>query len=584
MQRRRFPRLSGKIQSPSISSNNTTEKSTIKTVNRSYYTKYNTIILIFVSCIILAILFYEHEVISKPKSVVSPPKSIEKKENKTSPSGFKKTTASAIDSYGNEENVFKQVMKRSEHFQSHCKALPEHHLGEAKPKDFDTGVDPLPEHGVHEAMQNWLDGDAKNRGEVNYPICSLPPVKECDVDQFTLILMSHTVEEDDRLKKLRSGISNLSVWSNTGEIILVWNNDRSVLEDCQKEHCQRIVQWDKDPSHKLRIFYALENGMTNNLLNRYHPSLEPKHEAIVYFDDDGPFHSELAMEVGFELWKYNSDVQIASMARNIRYPSTRMDDLQNKASDVASELYHKDDWRTHTHPYDTKTIENNLKFEGRGKIEDTGYPQFTPICHEETGDVVEYNYYVWPNFKAHMNIPSGSILHRNYLCFMWHPAFEELREYILRHPTHPDDMTMSTLVSHLSGKPLRTFPRKIKDEGKIWKKKEPGHRRLGEVVSSSSEEEISDSSPSTSSEEPRRRLLWQHKDWGNMREEAINSIVGYFGSVNPGSVGWCVGTEYQQEATGKGNMRFECKKEKFPDISEIPWMNAGGLGYDECPR
>jgi len=219
--------------------------------------------------------------------------------------------ANAVTSYRDEANVFLQIMNRSMNFQNECNSLSEHHLGEAKPKEFDTGVPPLPEHGVHIAMKTWLDQEAtgsNNRGE--YPMCSLPPTKECSVEQFTVILMSHTVEDDERLNKLRQGISGLSKWKNTGEIILVWNNQRSVLEDCTKEHCGRINKWNADDKHKLRIFWALEEGMGNNLLNRYHPSIQPQHEAIVYFDDDGPFHREIAMDVGFELWKFNADVQI----------------------------------------------------------------------------------------------------------------------------------------------------------------------------------------------------------------------------------------------------------------------------------
>jgi hypothetical protein len=166
-----------------------------------------------------------------------------------------------------------------------------------------------------------------------------------------------------------------------------------------------------------------------------------------------------------------------------------------------------------------------------------------------------------------MSLPSGSILHRSYLCFIWHPVFDELRRFILDHPTHPDDMTISTLVSHLSGKPLRTFPRYIK---------ETEHRKLSALDSEDGE---SDELPFAN--QGRRRLLWQQKDWGNMREEAINSIVGYFGSINPGSVGWCVGTEHQKNATGRGNMRFNCEPE-FPSLDMIPWLNEGGLGYDQC--
>jgi hypothetical protein len=241
-----------------------------------------------------------------------------------------------------------------------------------------------------------------------------------------------------------------------------------------------------------------------------------------------------------------------------------MSDLENEAIDLASELYKTNAWQTHVHPYDTGNVLRMMK---SSNLDEPGYPKFTPICHNQSGDVVEYNYFVFPHFKAHMSLPSGSILHRNYLCFIWHPVFEELRQFILDHPTHPDDMTISTLVSHLSGKPLRTFPRFIK---------ETKHRKLSERNAEDSELD-----EQFNPNQGRRRLLWQQKDWGNMREEAINSIVGYFGSINSGSVGWCVGTEYQQVATGKGNMRFKCEPE-FPSLDQIPWLNPGGLGYDQC--
>lgn len=281
------------------------------------------------------------------------------------------------------------------------------------------------------------------------------------------------------------------------------------------------------------------------------------------------------MNAGFELWKFNSDVQMGSMARNIRFPSKRMDALQNEASDIAAHLYKDDAWQTHVHPYDTVNVRAKME---EHNLSETGYPEFTPICHEQSGDVVQYNYFVFPHFKAHMSLPSGSILHRNYLCFVWHPAFEELRQFILDHPTHPDDMTISTLVSHLIGKPLRTFPRKIKSPPS--NENVETNRRLLETSTA----EIDDTDATEDSLPRRRRLLWQQKDWGNMREEAIDSIVGYFGSINPGSVGWCAGTEYQKGAEGKGNMRYDCISSKNPPplLTQIPWMNEGGLGHDEC--
>jgi hypothetical protein len=137
--------------------------------------------------------------------------------------------------YRDESNAFQKIMERSALFQDTCHQLPDHHLGEAKPKGFDTGVPPLPEHGVHRAMTKWLEKEAigtNDRGD--YPMCTLPPSKSCNVDTFTVILMSHTLDDDGRLKKLRNGIRYLSSWGDAGEIILVWNSAKSVLTDCQK--------------------------------------------------------------------------------------------------------------------------------------------------------------------------------------------------------------------------------------------------------------------------------------------------------------------------------------------------------------
>jgi Glycosyl transferase family 64 domain. len=320
--------------------------------------------------------------------------------------------------YRSETNVFRQVLKRSQHFQYQCQtSLLPHHLGQVQPKDFDTGVPPLPEYGIQKALLQWLEKEEQQQQQEekgqdrDYPTCQLPPSKECNVKQFTIILMSHTVSDDERLSKLHRGIQTLSSWDITGEIILVWNNLHHVLEEehCPKRQCRDLLSWDQDPHHKLRIFYALEQDgvrLENNLLNRYHPTIQPKHEAVVYFDDDGPFHSRLAMEVGFELWKRNSDVQIGSMARNIRFPSKRMNDLQNLASDLAARLYMDGDWRLGVHPYDEEEMKQweehgEKEIEEKGQYQSHGYPEFTPICQKETGDVVEYNYFVFPNFKAH---------------------------------------------------------------------------------------------------------------------------------------------------------------------------------------
>ena len=487
--------------------------------------------------------------------------------------------------YRHETNVFRQVLDRVTLTNHTCQNLPEHHLGPPPVKDFDTGVPPLPENGVFYALKEWLDKESEEKNDrKGYPICELPPMTECDVDQVTVILMSHTLDDDRRLQTMTSGIATLATDSNVAEIILVWNADRSVLEKSEKQNAERLLKWASDEKHSLRIFYSLENGLGNNLLNRYHPAIKPSQKAVLYFDDDGPFFGKGAMDVGFQLWRRNSDVQCGSMTRNIRFQSERMIEVNAETQALAMKQYGENSWQLHTHPYDTSAVKAEMVSTG---ADSPTYPPFTPVCHEKTGDLLEYNFFTFPAFNSHMSLPSGSFLHRNYLCFIWHPVFEELHQYILDHPTHPDDMIISTVVSHLSGKPIRTFPRGIaqgtpppeEDEPKPDPKKRRQLRSVHEEIgvdrySSELDEDV----------QYRRKLLWQQKNWGQMREEAINAVVGYFGSINSGSIGWCVGTKYQKgKHYHKNNRRnsIVCDPE-FPYESQIPWMNEGGQGFNQC--
>ncbi|KAK1736616.1 hypothetical protein QTG54_012638 [Skeletonema marinoi] len=130
------------------------------------------------------------------------------------------------------------------------------------------------------------------------------------------------------------------------------------------------------------------------------------------------------VDSGLEMWKRNSNVQVGAFPRNIRYLSKRMKEAGKKGLMDSIDI-----------------VTNNV--------------------HGDSGDHVEYNYFTFPDYNAHMLLPSGSILHRNFLCFIWHPAFEELRTWVVHHKTMPDDMTVSTLVSHLSGRAPRTVPQKI---------------------------------------------------------------------------------------------------------------------------
>jgi len=141
----------------------------------------------------------------------------------------------------------------------------------------------------------------------------------------------------------------------------------------------------------------------------------------------------------------------------------------------------------------------------------------------------------------------------------------------------PDDMTVSTLVSHLTGRAPRTFAKDIVASSK---------RRLSADIMSftsdqfyKSADDDDDSIQDLHADQLHRRLLWKQKNWGNMREEAINSIVGYFGSIHPGTVGWCAGTEHMKP--GRRGVHFVCQPEK-PSLDLIPWLKKGGTGHSQC--
>ncbi|KAL3826870.1 hypothetical protein ACHAXA_005712 [Cyclostephanos tholiformis] len=273
----------------------------------------------------------------------------------------------------------------------------------------------LQEGGVALSLEKWLEeNSSQSTNNDAYPKCYSPPSKSCNVTTYTLIIMSHTTE---RLQAFMEPLGlMIDTWPGLSEVIIVWNSPRETLSNAvengknkkESRYAKKLLLWDEDPSHPLRIFFSLENGLANNLLNRYHPKLAPSNEAIMYFDDDGPFWSKEAMVYGgLELWKRNSDVQVGGFPRNVRYLSDRMKRLQKITLQKSIDIIMRD-------------ADVNV-----GEI----HPTFTPLCHKVTGDHVEYNYFSFPDFAGHVLLPSGTILHRNYLCFIWHPAFEELRHW-----------------------------------------------------------------------------------------------------------------------------------------------------------
>lgn len=459
-----------------------------------------------------------------------------------------------------ERVAFESIIKRVKWTEEQCNSIPDQHIQTLTTSLKNaTDLPPLPEGGVAMALERWMREnteqqhqqqrrrqlETENNSNNDYPTCYLPPPKSCDVNTYTLVIMSHTTQ---RLEAFMDPLANMvDSWPGLTEIIIVWNSPRSTLMSAsngkERHYATKLLSWDADPTHPLRIFFSLEEGLTNNLLNRYHPKIRPKNMAVMYFDDDGPFFSKEAMvDGGLEMWRRNSNVQVGAFPRNIRFLSQRMKDLGKKGLQESIDI-----------------VANN----GHSDSSAT-YPSFTPFCRNFTGDHVEYNYFSFPDFNAHILLPSGSILHRNYLCFIWHPAFDELRNWVVHHKTMPDDMTVSTLVSHLVGRAPRSFPREISDIN-------VGRRLTDYDVVSANDFSMPNQS--------HRRLLWKKKGWADMRQEAINCIIGYFGSVHPGTVGWCAGTKYSQD---HHKHHVECKPEK-PSLSMLPWLNKGGVGYDHCP-
>lgn len=463
-----------------------------------------------------------------------------------------------------ERVVFESIIQRVQWTKQQCDDIPANQRNTVQKKlEAATDLPLLLEGGVAPALQTWLQNSPSDAAATatsrEYPTCYLPPPKSCNVTTYTLIIMSHTTE---RLQTFMDPMSSMvDSWPGMTEVIIVWNSPRdtltNVVNEKEKEYANKLLSWDTDTTHPVRIFFSLEHGLTNNLLNRYHPKVKPKNEAVMYFDDDGPFWSKEAMiDGGLELWKRNSNVQVGGFPRNVRFLSSRMKELEKVGLQQSIDLIVKD--------------QTNV-----GVDDGTGPPQFTPLCRNVTGDIVEYNYFVFPDYAAHVLLPSGTFLHRNFLCFIWHPAFEELREYVLTHKTHPDDMTVSTLVSHLAGKAPRTFPREVEVK--------KSRRLFSETVSLQEEDVDNDTTAEEyeqyKSDRSHRRLLWKQKNWGIMREEAINSILGYFGSIHPGTVGWCAGTNYQQ--VNRRGVPFVCRPEK-PTLDLVPWLQDGGVGRNQC--
>jgi Glycosyl transferase family 64 domain len=400
--------------------------------------------------------------------------------------------------------------------------------------------------------------------------CTLPPVTACDQTKLTVIFLAYN---PDRLEKMYSEMKKLLSYTEfVAELVLVWNGERDIHES---------IEYGQKVESIARIVYPIrDHGLPNDLLNRYHPQVlgALRTDCLLYYDDDGPFYSKEAIQSAFELWKRNSRHQIGAMARHIR---------------------------SSAQPVKPKDADDTL---------------FTPYC---ANDTVSYEFRFFANYDAHMVLPSGSLFHRDYLCYIWHDSMTTIRQFVFNHPVHPDDMTVSMLISQLAGVAPKVYSRRLRSPEKpkltttaVSAKQQKKTRRLMEKEEEESKaERVEDglvaygnpADAAVASENDyedhlyhqytmRRRLAaaaagmggvcWdcgsgmteQKEIWAYLRTEAIASLVRYFGSLSTGSIGWCsVDSPYY---------RYDRDGRCVPDMAEIgslPWMKPDGSPKDVCP-
>lgn len=435
--------------------------------------------------------------------------------------------------------AFEDVLTRAKKNQNHCKAVVPEAEGIKEPMEDVIAIANmttarLQGFGVIQALEDWKvqpQPAAHIANGASNTQCVIPPENECDEEKFTVIFMAYN---PDRLTKLIRQMRTMLTppySSIVREIVLVWNGPRHVDES---DEGKTLIEFAKEDADRLRIVYPLKQGLPNDLLNRYHPDIvQVKTKGILYYDDDGPFYSYEAVLGGFELWKRNSNAQIGAMARVI--------DLGDR------QLAEKQEMLPTSEPLNDRAF----------------------ISHCAPDDV-EYNFRFFANFQANMVLPSGSFLHSNYLCFLWHPAFETIREYVRAHPVHPDDITVSMMVSQLAGRSPKVYSRRINLETKEAQLKEAARLRALDQ---------------------RRRLLFNidwdknhnmddsKEKWAQLRSGAVNSLVRYFGSMNSGSIGWCFGTEYHQ----KNKQGEDYCNPEMARFGKLPWLNIDHTVKDECP-
>jgi len=492
---------------------------------------------------------------------------------------------------------FDSILERAKQHTDQCQSLEKHFSGfdtrSILPFHNDT-VASLPAFGIVDDIQNYFESPPPaDATTAKWPVCELPPKTECHEKQLSVIFMAYNPDRlGVTLKEIKKLLDPDAFQNLVHEVILVWNGERHIDESATGKE---LLEYASSPNNNnpVRIVYPLQMGFPNDLMNRYHPEVvQPKTKALLYYDDDGPFYSFKAIEGGFELWKRHSHAQIGAMARQLNY-SDRQE--RQRRSLLGPET-------TNGVPFAKKSA--------------PGDDQFVSHC-TNVDDQVDYDFHFFANYDANMVLPSGSMLHSNYLCFLWHPVLAPVRQFVLDHPVHPDDMTVSMVVSQLAGVAPRVYSRRLNpqqqedDRAKEVKKRrllsaEQWQNDLGNggasdydfVVDDEDEEEDYDEGEEPrdwgvvpQSERQRHRSLmfsicWDcgagmnemKQFWAELRTEAVNSLVRYFGSLNSGSIGWCEKDSEHYNAKKDGRCDPIMARQGW-----LPWMNADGSPKDTCP-
>lgn len=388
----------------------------------------------------------------------------------------------------------------------------------------------LPSLGVIDDLSSYRPKDEQ---EFQNWQCTLPPSQSCHLEKFSVIFLGFNPNRlGDVKRQMRTMMQRPQYREMIEEIILVWNNPEPINKtaigsELYQRSLRNHTEFDVNSPNIFRIFYPVELGFSSSLINRYHPMIKPKSKALLYYDDDGPFYDVRAIISAFELWKRNSDAQLGAMARAFTLSQRQR--------------------------------EEKVKVVGPDDLNDR---KFVSHCRDQ-GDQIGYDYRHFENFHANMVLPSGSFMHRNYLCFIWHPALANLRRFVEDHLVHPDDMAVSTIVSHVSGRAPLTYSRRLPGQPKDEKNKK--RRRLTEQSGNATEG------------------MWRTADWGRLRTIALNSVISYFGGINSGSFGWCYKTKYQKRIRDKvRGQRHVCEPEIARDFM-VPWLEMGGYRNDMCP-